>query len=70
MNSILKPEGKVRITKTNDFLLSTRNVNVGDEYNHFGTGISEHSSKKKFYLIIPKNGKPIVVYEDEIQIIA
>lgn len=55
---------KIKITKTTQYLIGTRDIQVGDTFKVISTGFSE-SKKKNFYLIYSKNDKATIIYGDE-----
>ena len=55
---------KIKIIKTHQYLIGTRDIKENDKYDVISKGFSE-SKKMKTYLIDSKNGLATIIYEDE-----
>ena len=62
------PRLKVKILITSDYLLQTRNLKIGQIHNVIKVGQSAEKSKGTCYLIEPVKGKPIVMYDNEVEV--
>jgi len=62
---------KVRIKELSDFVRESRQLEIGDELDvhHVSKFTDKDDKHKAYYLVDGKNGKPISLYENEVDII-